>query len=156
MQAYGTVLQSVAELAFYVPLLIAAGGNSGSQSSTLVIRGLAVGDISIQDWWRVLGRELAQGMVLGLLLAALGVVRVMMAGQSVEFAGLIAATIITIVVMGCVVGAMMPLILHRLGVDPATSSTPFIATLVDVLGIVIYLSLARWLLAEVIARALAG
>ena len=155
MQAYGPVLSAVAELSFYVPLLIAAGGNSGSQSSTLVIRGLAVGDIESKDWWRVLGRELLQGLVLGGLLALLGVLRVVMAGGSPHFAGLIALTIVAIVVMGCVVGGMMPLLLHRVGVDPATSSTPFIATLVDVLGIVIYLSLARWLLADVLAKALA-
>ncbi len=120
-----------------------------------MIRGLAVGDIESKDWWRVLGRELLQGLVLGSLLALLGILRVMMAGGSHHFAGLIAVTIVTIVVMGCVVGGMMPLLLHRLGVDPATSSTPFIATLVDVLGIVIYLSLARWLLADVLAKALA-
>ncbi len=154
MQAYGAVLAAVAELSFYLPLLIAAGGNSGSQSSTLVIRGLAVGDIAARDWWRVLWRELLQGLVLGTMLAILGVVRVVIAGGSPGLALLIAATIVVIVIMGCVVGGMMPLLLHRLGVDPATSSTPFIATLVDVLGIVIYLSLARWLLADVLARAL--
>lgn len=154
MAAYADVLASIEELAFYVPLLIAAGGNSGSQSSTLVIRGLAVGDIGTSQWWRVLGRELAQGLMLGALLAVLGAMRVLLPGGSPTFALLIAATVICIVVMGCVVGGMMPLLLHRLGVDPATSSTPFIATLVDVLGIIIYLSLARWLLADVLLRAL--
>jgi magnesium transporter len=148
MEAYGAVLAAVAELAVYVPLLIAAGGNSGSQSSTLVIRGLAVGDIAARDWHRVFGRELAQGALLGLMLAVLGVLRVVLAGGSWPFAGLIALTIVAIVVMGCVVGGMMPLLLHRVGVDPATSSTPFIATVVDVLGILIYLTLARWLLTD--------
>ncbi len=156
MEAYGTILAAVAELAVYVPLLIAAGGNSGSQSSTLVIRGLAVGDIAARDWWRVLGRELSQGLLLGVLLALLGVIRVAMAGGTWSFAGLIAITIVAIVVMGCVVGGMMPLLLHRLGVDPATSSTPFIATLVDVLGILIYLTLARWLLTDLAAAMAPG
>ncbi|MEZ4224601.1 MAG: magnesium transporter [Polyangiaceae bacterium] len=156
MEAYGAVLHAVAELAVYVPLLIAAGGNSGSQSSTLVIRGLAVGDISTADWWRVFGRELAQGVLLGLMLALLGVVRVALAGGGPAFAGLIALTIVAIVVMGCVVGGMMPILLHRLGVDPATSSTPFIATLVDVLGILIYLTLARWLLTDLAAALVPG
>lgn len=156
MEAYGAVLAAVAELAVYVPLLIAAGGNSGSQSSTLVIRGLAVGDIAARDWLRVLGREFAQGALLGVMLAVLGVLRVILAGGSWPFAGLIALTIVAIVVMGCVVGAMMPLLLHRAGVDPATSSTPFIATIVDVLGIIIYLTLARWLLTNLAATLAPG
>ena len=128
------------------PLLIAAGGNSGSQSSTLVIRALAVGQIQTKDWWRVLLREVAQGLVLGAMLAVFGVARVLFAGDGTEFAFVIALTIMGIVLMGCVVGGMMPIILHRFGIDPATSSTPFIATLVDVLGIVIYLGLAQLLL----------
>lgn len=156
MQQFGSVLSSIVELAFYVPLLIAAGGNSGSQSSTLVIRGLAVGDIGSADWWRVLMRETGQGLVLGAMLALFGVLRVLISGHSMHFAALIAITIVAIVLMGCVVGALMPLLLHRLGIDPATSSTPFIATLVDVLGILIYLGLARWLLADVLARVVAG
>jgi magnesium transporter len=143
MRRFNAVLGSVGELAFYLPLLIAAGGNSGSQSSTLVIRGLAVGDIESRDWWRVLTREVAQGLVLGLMLASFGVLRVILAGDPTKMVGLVAVTLIAIVVMGCVVGGMMPLVLHRVGIDPATSSTPFIATLVDVLGIVIYLGLAQ-------------
>jgi magnesium transporter len=143
MRRFNSVLGSVAELAFYLPLLIAAGGNSGSQSSTLVIRGLAVGDIESRDWWRVLTREVAQGLVLGLMLASFGVLRVILAGDPTKMVGLVAVTLVAIVVMGCVVGGMMPLVLHRVGIDPATSSTPFIATLVDVLGIVIYLGLAQ-------------
>jgi magnesium transporter len=153
MEAFDGVLKSIAQLSFFVPLLISAGGNSGSQSSTLIIRGLAVGDIRTEHWWRVLLRELAQGLALGALLALFGVVRAMMSGMGWEFAGLIAVTIISIVVMGCVIGGMMPILMTRLGVDPATSSTPFIATLVDVLGIVIYLGLARLLLADVAAAA---
>jgi magnesium transporter len=146
MKAFDGVLASIAQLAFYVPLLIAAGGNSGSQSSTLVIRALAVGQIQTKDWWRVLLREVAQGLVLGAMLAVFGVARVLFAGDGAEIAVVIALTIMGIVLMGCVVGGMMPIILHRFGIDPATSSTPFIATLVDVLGIVIYLGLAQLLL----------
>jgi len=153
LKAYDEVLSAVAQLAFYVPLLISAGGNSGSQSSTLVIRGLAVGDISVRDWWRVLGREIVQGLVLGLLLATLGVLRVFVAGDGLALAAVIAPTIMCIVIMGCVVGGMLPIVLHRVGLDPATSSNPFIATLVDVFGIVIYLSMARLLLAGALAAA---
>ena len=153
MHAYDSVLKAVATLAIYVPMLISAGGNSGAQSSTLVIRGLAVGDITARDWWRVFGRELALGLMLGGLLAALGVIRVLIVGDGTNMAFLIASSIVAIVVLGCVIGGMMPLLLHRLGVDPASSSTPFIATLVDVLGIVVYLGLAGWLLSGLVAHA---
>jgi magnesium transporter len=152
MKTFDRVLVAVTQLAFYIPLLVSAGGNSGSQSSTLVIRGLAVGDIHTRDWWKVLVRELVQGLVLGSLLASLGVLRVVIAGDGAIFALLIACTILGIVIMGCVVGGMLPIFLHRLGIDPATSSNPFIATLVDVFGIVIYLTLAQWLLADVLAQ----
>ena len=153
LKSFDRVLVAVTQLAFYIPLLVSAGGNSGSQSSTLVIRGLAVGDIHTRDWWKVFLRELAQGLALGSLLALLGVLRVALAGDGVVFALLIACTILGIVVMGCVVGGMLPIVLHRFGIDPATSSNPFIATLVDVFGIVIYLTLAQWLLSDVLARA---
>jgi magnesium transporter len=152
LKAYDTVLQSVAQLAFYVPLLVSAGGNSGSQSSTLVIRGLAVGDIASRDWWRVLFREAVQGLVLGSLLATLGVLRVFIAGDGWGLATVIAPTILCIVMMGCIVGGMLPILLNRVGLDPATSSNPFIATLVDVFGIVIYLTLAQGLLGQALTR----
>lgn len=151
MKSFDRVLAAVAQLAFYVPLLVSAGGNSGSQSSTLVIRGLAVGDIQAKDWWKVLIRELTQGLLLGALLALLGAGRALLTGDGVQFAVLVGSTILGIVVMGCVVGGMLPILLHRLGMDPATSSNPFVATLVDVFGVVIYLSLAQWLMADVLA-----
>jgi magnesium transporter len=146
MEAFEPVLKAITQLAYYVPLVISAGGNSGSQSATLIIRGLAVGDIESRDWSRVLVRELAQGLALGTSLALIGVARAWFGGDGGEMATLIGTTIVAIVTMGCVVGAMMPLLLHRLGLDPATSSTPFIATLVDVLGIIVYLSLSLALL----------
>ncbi|HLV68902.1 MAG TPA: magnesium transporter [Polyangiaceae bacterium] len=156
LKRFDHVLATVAQLAFYVPLLISAGGNSGSQSSTLVIRGLAVGDISTRDWWRVLYRELGQGLVLGALLGSLGLMRVLVAGDGGRFALLIGVTILCIVTMGCVVGGMLPIVLHRVGLDPATSSNPFIATLVDVLGIVIYLTAAQWVMSDVLGRVPVG
>ena len=151
MQAFETELALVTQLAFYLPLLVSAGGNSGSQSSTLIIRALAVGDIDERDWFRVLFKEGLQGLTLGIMLAALGVGRAALAGDGPAFALLVGATIVAIVLMGCVIGAMTPLLLHRVGLDPATSSTPFIATLVDVAGIVVYLSLARLLLESLAA-----
>ncbi len=146
LQAFETELASIAQLAIYLPLLISAGGNSGSQSSTLIIRGLAVGDIEVKDWWRVLWREGSQGVTLGSLMAVLGVTRSYLAGDGADFAFLVGATIVAIVILGCVLGGMMPIFLHRMGIDPATSSTPFIASLVDVLGVVVYLTLARLML----------
>jgi magnesium transporter len=156
MQTFDRVLATIAQLAFYVPLLIAAGGNSGSQSSTLVIRALAVGDVKTSDWWRILLRESGQGIVLGVMLATFGVLRAMAAGEQPLFIAVIGLTIVGIVLMGCVVGGMMPVLLHRLGIDPATSSTPFIATLVDVLGILIYLGLAQLMLLGAARAAGAG
>lgn len=153
LKAYDEVLEAFAQLAFYVPLLISAGGNSGSQSSTLVIRGLSVGDIRTRDWWRVLLRELVQGLALGLMLSALGVFRVLVAGDGWSIAVVVALTLLGIVLMGCVVGGMLPILLHRVGLDPATSSNPFIATLVDVFGIVIYLTLARVVLGAALGAA---
>jgi len=146
LQAYEGALSAMTQLSFYLPLLISAGGNSGAQSSTLMIRGLAVGNVKTGDWARVLLREVLQGIVLGMLLAVVGVARAFIEGDSPTFALLVGLTIICIVVMGCVAGAMTPLALHRAKVDPATSSTPFISTMVDVLGIVIYLTLAQSLL----------
>lgn len=152
MQANDAVLAAIAQLSFYVPMLVSAGGNSGAQSSTLIIRGLAVGDIRVGDWWRVLGREITLGLLLGTLLASMGFARALFAGDGIDFALLVAVTVVGLVVMGCVIGSMMPLLLFRLGVDPATSSTPFIATLIDVLGILLYLGLARVLLSDMLGR----
>lgn len=156
LNAYEATLARVTQLAFYLPLLISAGGNSGAQSSTLVIRGLAMGDVTAQDWLRVLRRELLQGVTLGSMLAAVGVVRVLTTGESPAFALLIGLTIVGIVLLGCLVGSMTPLLLHRTGVDPATSSTPFIATVIDVVGILIYLNLADLLLKTVLREAAPG
>jgi magnesium transporter len=153
LRSFDHVLAAVSTLSYYVPLLISTGGNSGAQSSTLIIRGLAVGDVKIGDWWRVLVRELGQGLVLGLFLALIGMARVWAWGDGVSFILTIGVTLVAIVLMGCVVGAMLPLLLRRVGLDPATSSTPFIASLVDVLGIILYFSVAQLLLADAIAAA---
>jgi magnesium transporter len=156
MQAYRGTLDKLTELSFYLPLLISAGGNSGAQSSTLLIRSLAVGDVKVSDWFRVFLRELLQGLTLGTLLAPFGMLRVLMMGDGLPLAMLVGLTIVTIVAMGCLIGAMTPLALHSLGLDPATSSTPLIATVVDVLGIVFYLALARLLLGGMLGLASAA
>lgn len=153
LRHFDSTVQALATLSYYVPLLISAGGNSGSQSSTLIIRGLATNDLRVGDWWRVLVRELAQGLVLGLILGAVAIGRVLWWGDGLRLALTIALTLICIVMMGCTVGSMMPILLRRLGLDPATSSTPFIASLVDVLGIVLYFTVANLVMADILAAA---
>lgn len=156
MRHYDYILEAVTKLSLYVPMLISTGGNSGSQSSTLIIRGLATGDVKPGDFWRVLRREAGQGIVMGLGLAAIGVFRVWAWSDGTAMMATIGVTLVAITVLGCTVGALFPLLLKRIGLDPATSSAPFIASLVDVFGIVVYLNIARFFMAEVIARAVAG
>ncbi len=154
LRHYDPVFQAVQGASYYVPLLISAGGNSGSQSSTLIIRGMAVGEIHLRDWWRILVRELAMGVVLGSILGIIGFARVLMyPEQTVPFATTIGLTLVGICVTGCTLGAMIPIFLRRLGLDPATSSTPFIASLVDVLGIIVFVQIAKVVLANVIEHA---
>jgi magnesium transporter len=154
LRYYDPVMEAVKGALLYVPLLISAGGNSGSQSSTLVIRGLALGEIKLSDWWRILFRELFMGILLGVMISGIAMGRVMMyPDQSFRFAITVGVTVLFIIVTGCSVGAMLPLILKRFGVDPATSSTPFIASLVDTLGVLIYAHVAMIVMHDVIAAA---
>ena len=153
LRAYDPVIQVVTQLTYYLPLLVSTGGNTGAQSATLIIRGLATGDVVIEDWWRVLVREVAQGLALGIFLATIGVVRVWMVGEVPGMALTIGVTVILIVLTGCTLGAMLPLLLRRLGLDPATSSTPFVATISDVLGILLYFVVANYVLATMLAEA---
>jgi magnesium transporter len=153
LRSYEHIIAALATLSFYVPLLISTGGNSGSQSASLIIRGLATGEVHITDWRRILKRELGQGIVMGLALGLIGGMRVLIWGDGILFAATIFITLVGIVVGGCTVGSMAPLILRRFGLDPATSSAPFIASLVDVMGIVVYFNVAKIILAEAIAAA---
>ena len=137
-------------LALFVPLIISSGGNSGSQASTLIIQAMALGEISISDWWRVIRRELLSGMMLGAVLGVIGFTRVMLWNQIFHTYGehsfLIASTVgfslVGVVLWGTIAGSMLPIVLKKFGADPATSSAPFVATLVDVTGLVIYFSVA--------------
>jgi magnesium transporter len=152
LRYYDPIFEAVKGASYYVPLLISTGGNSGSQSSTLVIRGMAVGEIKPSDWWRIAVRELFMGLVLGLGLGAIGFMRVLMyPDQHINFAITIGVTLVGIVMTGCTIGSMLPLILKRCGVDPATSSTPFIASLVDVAGIIVFVHVAKIVMASVIS-----
>jgi magnesium transporter len=137
-------------LALFVPLIISSGGNSGSQASTLVIRALALGEVALRDWWRVMRREIFSGVGLGLILGSIGFLRITIWSGFSHIYGphwlLVALTVglslIGIVLWGTLAGSMLPFILRKLGFDPATSSAPFVATLVDVTGLVIYFSVA--------------
>jgi magnesium transporter len=152
LRRYDAMISVVTTLTFYLPLLVSTGGNSGAQSATLIIRSIATGDVEVRDWKRILIRELGQGLILGGLLAVIGMLRVWMVGDGVGMAVTVGITVISIVVMGCTVGATLPLLLRRVGLDPATSSTPFVATIVDVLGIVLYLAIANVILAGALAQ----
>jgi len=141
-------------LSVFIPLIISSGGNSGSQASTLVIRALAVGDVSLSDWWRVMRREFSQGLAMGAILGVIGFSRVMLwqllfhsYGQhGLRVAGTIGFSVVGVVLWGTFAGAMLPFGLKRAGIDPATASAPFVATLVDVTGIVIYFTIASQML----------
>ena len=141
-------------LALFVPLIISSGGNSGSQASTLVIRALALDEIGLADWWRIMRREVLAGLSLGAILGGIGFLRITVWSGFSDIYGphwlLIAVTValalVGIVLWGTVVGSLLPLLLRRLGFDPATSSAPFVATLVDVTGLIIYFSVATFVL----------
>ncbi len=141
-------------LALFIPLIVSSGGNSGSQASTLIIRAIALGEVTLADWWRIMRREIQSGILLGIILGLLGFTRVAAWGAFsnrygehwLPIAFTIAFSVFGVVLWGTIMGSMLPLILKRLGADPATSSAPFIATLVDVTGLIIYFSFAAMLL----------
>jgi magnesium transporter len=142
-------------LALFVPLIISSGGNSGSQATSLLIRALALGEVRLKQWLQVLRRELVSGLALGLILGAVGVVRICLwqwlgwfnYGQYwVRVALTVGLSLVGIVLWGSIAGAMLPFVLKRIGLDPATSSAPFVATLVDVTGLIIYFSVAKVML----------
>lgn len=147
MDAYMHIIGQSIVLASFVPLIISSGGNTGSQSATLIIRALAVGDVEIRDALRVLLRELGQGIALGACLGAIGFALVAWGfGQGTRVASAIAMSLVLVVLIGSIVGSMLPLLLRRLGFDPAVASSPFVSSIVDVTGIVVYFTVARHLL----------
>ena len=154
MTHYEHQIEAAVVLALFIPLLISSGGNSGSQATTLIIRAMALGEVRLRDWFRVIRRELATGIALGLLLGTIGFLRIVI-WQAVsptygQYYLLVAVTILLtllgVVTFGTIAGSMLPFILRRCGLDPASASAPFVATLVDVTGIIIYFSVAKLVL----------
>ncbi len=155
MQGYNGEIEKAAILAMFLPLIISSGGNSGSQASTLVIRAMAVGELKLQDWLSVVRRELQSGISLGLILGAIGFLRIALWQELHIFnygpyhwlvACTVAIALVGVVLWGSLAGAMLPFLLRRCGLDPATASAPFVATLVDVTGLLIYFNVALYVL----------
>ncbi|HVS92583.1 MAG TPA: magnesium transporter [Mucilaginibacter sp.] len=158
MQSYGPEIQAVTMLAFFIPLIISSGGNSGSQASTLIIQAMALGEVTLSDWWRVMRREIFSGLMLGVILGIIGFLRVSLWTTFSTIYGthwlLMAFTVcfalVGVVLWGSLAGSMLPILLKKLGFDPATSSAPFVATLVDVTGLVIYFNIALLVMGGII------
>lgn len=155
MHHYEAQVAAVMDLVIFIPLIISSGGNSGSQSSSLLIRALALGQVTPRDWPRVFKRELLVGLALGGMLGAVGFARAYLGTAMSATPGpvapmamglMVAAAVVAVVTLGTLVGSLMPLAIRRLGLDPAVSSTPFVASLVDVVGLMVYFSIARMIL----------
>jgi magnesium transporter len=155
MQNYNDELSKAIMLAMFLPLIMSSGGNSGSQATTLIIRAMGVGEVRLRDWFRILRKELVAGFALGVILGIIGFLRITLwqylhIFDYGEFHWFIALTVgvalIGVVMWGSVAGAMLPFVLRRCGLDPAVSSAPFVATLVDVTGLLIYFNVARVIL----------
>ncbi len=150
MQYFNDEIAVVIQLTFFIPLIMSSGGNSGSQASTLIIQAMALGEVTIADWWRVMRREILSGLMLGSILGLIGFLRIVLWSAFSNIYGpywlLIAFTVgfslVGIVLWGSLAGSMLPILMKRLKLDPATSSAPFVATLVDVTGLIIYFSMA--------------
>ncbi|MFN4893478.1 MAG: magnesium transporter [Bacteroidota bacterium] len=154
MSGFQQTLEHVLVLSTFIPLIISSGGNSGSQAATLIIQAMALGEITVKDWWSIARREIISGLIMGVTLGMIGYLIVFggheffdLFGEHFRRVGMaIGVSLVGVVLWGTLMGSMLPLLLKRLGADPATSSTPFIATLVDVTGLLIYFGTAYWLL----------
>jgi magnesium transporter len=156
MGYFEDVIAKAVILAMFVPLIISSGGNSGSQAATLIVRSLALAELRLRDWWKVFGRELRSGLSLGALLGCIGFLRIWLwqrlglhdyGAHALRFALTVGLSLVGVVTFGSLAGSMLPFVLRRLGFNPAASSMPFVATLVDVAGVVIYFSVAALVLA---------
>jgi magnesium transporter len=155
MQYFEGELEKALVLTLFIPLIMSSGGNSGSQATSLLIRSLALHEVKLGDWWRVAIRELPTGIILGMMLGVIGVVRIVLwqkfglydyGAHWVLVAVTVATALVGVVTFGSLVGSMLPFVLQRVGFDPASASAPFVATLVDVTGLMIYFSVALLIL----------
>jgi magnesium transporter len=160
MAFYNEEMAKVIILTNFIPLIISTGGNSGTQASTLIIQAMALGEVKLNDWWRVMRREILSGLMLGTILGAIGFLRItlwsflMHQGVMTDIYGIhwiligitVSLSLVGVVLWGSLMGSMLPLLLKRLGADPASSSAPFVATLVDVTGLVIFFNVALYTL----------
>ncbi|MHC2438031.1 magnesium transporter [Bradyrhizobium sp. USDA 4451] len=155
MQSYQSELEKAIVLTLFIPLIMSSGGNSGSQATSLLIRSLALHEVRLGDWWRVAVRELPTGIVLGAILGLIGIIRITLwqtlglfdyGPHWVLVAATVGVALVGIVTFGSLCGSMLPFILKRIGFDPASASAPFVATLVDVTGLVIYFGVAAVIL----------
>jgi magnesium transporter len=158
MSSFQKTLEQVLVLSTFIPLIISSGGNSGSQAATLVIQALALGEVTVKDWWLIVRREIISGIGMGITLGFFGFLIIngghqlfgLFGEHYIRISFAIATAVVGVVTWGTIMGSMLPLLLKRLGADPATSSTPFIATLVDVTGLLIYFGTAFLLLKGVL------
>jgi len=154
MHRFEDSLREVLVLSLFVPLIISCGGNTGSQASTLVVRAMALGEVRLRDWWRVIRRELIMGLSLGVLLGGAGLLAALawnamshrMGDEYLQATSAVACGILCVVIWGNIAGSMLPFVLRRVGADPASASAPLVATLVDASGLVIYFSVASLVL----------
>lgn len=151
MASYELALEKALVLSLFIPLIISSGGNTGSQASSLIIQALTVGEVTLSDWWSVMRREIISGLLLGTVLGIIGFIRVALWSQIFPevygdhyflIASVVGISLIGVVMFGTITGSMLPIILKKLGADPAVSSAPFVATLVDVTGVIIYFNCA--------------
>ena len=146
LRYFESELAAVVALSFFIPLLIGTGGNVGSQTVTTIIRGIALGEIRLREVWKVLGRETSTGAAIGVLIAAVAFGRALLWGSSMELALTVSISVLVICAWSSTIGSLIPLMAHRLRIDPAVLSAPLIATLVDATGLVIYFSIAKVIL----------
>jgi len=154
MGHYENQIAQAVVLALFVPLIISSGGNSGSQATTLIIRAMALGEVGLRDWWRIMRREILAGLALGIILATIGMIRILAWQWAFgtyglhywQVASIVSVSLVGVVTWGTMMGSMLPIVIRRMGFDPASASAPFVATLVDVSGLMIYFNVARMLM----------
>ena len=155
MSHYDDEIEKAVVLALFVPLIISSGGNSGSQAASLIIRSMALGELKLKDWWYVFKKEFSSGLILGAVLGIIGFTRILIwektgiydYGEFWLFVALsVAFSLVLVVLWGTLSGALFPFVLRKVGFDPATASSPFVATLVDVSGLIIYFTIASYFL----------